>query len=201
MAARFLKKTLTLMFVAFCWIGLVPLIASRTHQVVFNGLISSIFSARILTIFSLENAGIDVMRGWVIMTLFVCTFIALVWLREQVNIGVVQDVNVAQAQPPQQRPDANPELAQRARQELQGGLRALLLDEDQADEPNAEANPNQDAEQQVDQANQRQEAEQFPENMTWQRLLGLDGSFAFIENVFWVISLNFGFHVIFCKFI
>jgi hypothetical protein len=36
--------------------------------------------------------------------------------------------------------------------------------------------------------------------MTWQRLLGLDGSFAFIENVFWVISLNFGFHVIFCKF-
>lgn len=86
---------------------------------------------------------------------------------------------------------------------MHGRLRALLLDDDQADEPNVDANPNQDEAQQPDHANinQRQEADQLAvENMTWQRLLGLDGTFAFIENVFWVISLNFGFHVVFCKF-
>lgn len=75
--ARFLKKALILLFVMFCWIGLVPLIASRTHQIVFNGLINSIFSTRIFLLFSPENLVVDVMRGWIIMTLFVCTFIAL----------------------------------------------------------------------------------------------------------------------------
>lgn len=39
------------------------------------------------------------------------------------------------------------------------------------------------------------------DDMTWHRLLGLDGSFVFIEHVFWVISLNIVFTVVFSKFI
>ena len=28
------------------------------------------------------------------------------------------------------------------------------------------------------------------EELTWERMLGLDGSFVFLEHVFWVVSLN-----------
>ncbi|KAI6182505.1 RING-CH-type domain-containing protein [Aphelenchoides bicaudatus] len=196
LVARFLKTLLTYLFVAFCWIGLVPLIASRTHQIVFNGLINSIFSTRIFSLFSVENIAVDITKGWFIMTLFVCTFIALVWLREQVNVGVVQDMNLIP-----HAPMPNPEPAPRPpHHNLQQELRAFLLDDELAEEPNADANQNQEEEAQpADPANNNQarDVDQIVENMTWQRLLGLDGSFAFIENVFWVVSLNFGFHVIF----
>ena len=35
------------------------------------------------------------------------------------------------------------------------------------------------------------------DDLTWQRLVGLDGSFVFLEHVFWVISLNTIFTVVF----
>lgn len=35
------------------------------------------------------------------------------------------------------------------------------------------------------------------EELTWERLLGLDGSLVFLEHVFWVVSLNSLFIVIF----
>lgn len=38
------------------------------------------------------------------------------------------------------------------------------------------------------------------DELTWQRLLGLDGSLVFLEHVFWVISLNTLFTVIFGTF-
>lgn len=43
------------------------------------------------------------------------------------------------------------------------------------------------------------EAERIVDDFTWQRLLGLDGTFAFVEHVFWTISLNVVFDVVFCK--
>jgi hypothetical protein len=45
------------------------------------------------------------------------------------------------------------------------------------------------------------EQQRFVDELTWQRLLGLDGSFAFIEHVFWTISLNFVFNFMFCEFL
>lgn len=41
------------------------------------------------------------------------------------------------------------------------------------------------------------EWERVADELTWQRLLGLDGSFLFLEHVFWVISLNTLFTVLF----
>lgn len=38
------------------------------------------------------------------------------------------------------------------------------------------------------------------EELTWERLLGLDGSLIFLEHVFWVVSLNTLFVLIFGKF-
>ena len=37
------------------------------------------------------------------------------------------------------------------------------------------------------------------EELTWERLLGLDGSLVFLEHVFWVVSLNTLFIVVFGK--
>ena len=38
------------------------------------------------------------------------------------------------------------------------------------------------------------------EELTWERLLGLDGSLVFLEHVFWVVSLNTLFILVFGKF-
>ena len=37
------------------------------------------------------------------------------------------------------------------------------------------------------------------EELTWERLLGLDGSLVFLEHAFWVISLNTMFILVFGK--
>lgn len=37
------------------------------------------------------------------------------------------------------------------------------------------------------------------EELTWERLLGLDGSLVFLEHVFWVVSLNTMFILVFGK--
>ena len=44
--------------------------------------------------------------------------------------------------------------------------------------------------------------EQAAEELTWDRMLGLDGSLVFLEHVFWVISLNglFVFLFVYCPF-
>ena len=39
------------------------------------------------------------------------------------------------------------------------------------------------------------------EELTWERLLGLDGSLVFLEHVFWVVSLNTLFILVFGKLI
>jgi hypothetical protein len=38
------------------------------------------------------------------------------------------------------------------------------------------------------------------EELTWERLLGLDGSLVFLEHVFWVVSLNTLFILVFGEF-
>lgn len=38
------------------------------------------------------------------------------------------------------------------------------------------------------------------EELTWERMLGLDGSFVFLEHVFWVVSLNTLFILLFAYF-
>jgi E3 ubiquitin-protein ligase MARCH6 len=85
--ARFMRLTLTYTLVASCWLGLVPLMAARTHRLVFSGLLSSVFSSRILQLFSPENVAVDIFRGSMVVTLFLATFISLVWLREQIMVN------------------------------------------------------------------------------------------------------------------
>lgn len=51
-----------------------------------------------------------------------------------------------------------------------------------------------------DQEDNWREWDRFGDELTWQRLLGLDGSLIFLEHVFWVISLNTLFTATFGKF-
>lgn len=126
----------------------------------------------------------------------VCTFIALVWIREQVNVGGLQDLDPVQAAAPPPVPNNQAARVQPERQHLHDDIQALLLNDPRGiDRVNEREEENR-----AQEGNQAREAEQqAAENMTWQRLLGLDGSFGFIENVLWVISLNFVFHVVFRK--
>lgn len=159
---KFLKSLAMHTFVGVCWLVIVPLIATRTHNIVFNGLFSSIFSSRFLALFSLDNAAIDIMRGWIIMSMFVCTFIALVWLREQVNVG-----GIAQAVP------APRENNRRVVPEGQQNEVEVIIG------PQQEANNVENVIQNEAAADPLNEAGN--EQMTWQRLLGLDGSFVFVN--------------------
>lgn len=79
-------------------------------------------------------------------------------------------------------------------------------DEDDRQDEQEDAGNNEDAgaeangaPEQADNDNWR-EWERVADELTWQRLLGLDGSLLFLEHVFWVISLNTLFTVLFGMF-
>ncbi|XP_050073664.1 E3 ubiquitin-protein ligase MARCHF6 [Anopheles maculipalpis] len=67
-----------------------------------------------------------------------------------------------------------------------------------ADEPPEAVINEPEAEAAADEANWNpMEWERAAEELTWERLLGLDGSMVFLEHVFWVVSLNTAFIVLF----
>ncbi|KAI1713560.1 RING-variant domain-containing protein [Ditylenchus destructor] len=105
-AVRFLRLFFTYCLVAVCWLGVVPLMASRIYRMVFSGLISSFFTFKFFNMFSSENMAVDIVRGSLIVAIFLATFISLVWLREQIMIGGTPDF--LHLPPPQAaRPAAN----------------------------------------------------------------------------------------------
>lgn len=260
--ARFMRLGFTYALVFTCWLGLVPLMAARTHRLVFSGFISSIFSSRFLLLFSTENIAMDIVRGSLVVTLFLCTFISLVWLREQIMVG--GPANVLYLPDEQQLSDSTPRIqhddfnlttsdeenkpttsasinnAEKMDnttelsgdegtsktndniqnkfplQHFQPVQPALIHEESQSlnQHPQAE-NSRLDSQEQNAQQQQNDddqgldvppvaaefvEQQRFADELTWQRLLGLDGSFAFIEHVFWTISLNAVFNIVFLYF-
>uniref|UniRef100_A0A182K163 E3 ubiquitin-protein ligase MARCHF6 n=1 Tax=Anopheles christyi TaxID=43041 RepID=A0A182K163_9DIPT len=67
-----------------------------------------------------------------------------------------------------------------------------------ADEPPEAVINEPEVEAAADEANWNpMEWERAAEELTWERLLGLDGSMVFLEHVFWVVSLNTAFIVLF----
>ena len=140
-----------------------------------------------------------------------CAFIGLVWLREQILHGggpdwLEQDVQNEEANDVDQPADVLPEGRVDAGQENERL-------EDEADVPIAN-NAGQPAAAQPApaQAQQQQQPAQAQddvnwnlmewdraEELTWERLLGLDGSLVFLEHVFWVASLNTLFILVFGK--
>ncbi|XP_049912228.1 E3 ubiquitin-protein ligase MARCHF6 [Epinephelus moara] len=206
--------------VAFAWLGVVPLTACRIYKCLFTGSVSSLLTLP-LDMLSTENLLADCLQGCFVVTCTLCAFISLVWLREQiVHGGAPQWLEQHQPPPPNAAGQANeaqaagqgaadePPAAQPAPADPPAQNEAEPeppdVPPDQGDDPELEeeegaaaedADPNNGA--QDDMNWNALEWDRAAEELTWERMLGLDGSLVFLEHVFWVVSLNTLFILVF----
>ncbi|CAH3042084.1 unnamed protein product [Pocillopora meandrina] len=205
---RALKYWLHYTLVALAWLGVVPITAYRIYRCLFAGSVNSLLTLP-LDMLSTENLFSDCIRGCFVVACTLCAFISLVWLREQIitnggpawlepNADPLPQLNVINNDPGGGAENAAAE----------GGGGGENVNQPQ-DIPEEEGNngANQDAENGAqngdDDANWNPvEWERAAEELTWERMLGLDGSLVFLEHVFWVVSLNTSFILVFafCPF-
>nr|XP_046148570.1 E3 ubiquitin-protein ligase MARCHF6 isoform X5 [Oncorhynchus gorbuscha] len=208
--------------VAFAWLGVVPLTACRIYKCLFTGSVSSLLTLP-LDMLSTENLLADCLQGCFVVTCSLCAFISLVWLREQIvhggpplwlehhqqpqpNAAGQQPNEAAGAgqgaadDPPAVPPaPAAPPAHNEAEPEPPDGL------PEQGEEPELDNEEEGAAAEDADANNGAQddmnwnalEWDRAAEELTWERMLGLDGSLVFLEHVFWVVSLNTLFILVF----
>ncbi|XP_063382706.1 E3 ubiquitin-protein ligase MARCHF6 [Cydia fagiglandana] len=188
--ASAVKDWLHYTLVALAWLGIVPLTACRTYRSLFLGSLDPVISLP-FDIVSAENLAKDVFSGCFVVTCTLFSFIGLVWLREQIMHGGGPDWMERENIPPPAAedaplPDNNNDRVNDgagddggAREEAPEAAEGDLIVGDEAN-----WNPME-----WDRA--------AAEELTWARLLGLDGSMVFLEHVFWVVSLNTLFIVVF----
>lgn len=85
-AAQMLKTWLVYTFVMATWLGLVPLTAARIYNCIFYLSFQDIVTTPI-QLLKMDHLFNDILKGSLLLVVFVCTFISLVWLREQIIIG------------------------------------------------------------------------------------------------------------------
>ncbi|CAL8399714.1 unnamed protein product [Gadus morhua 'NCC'] len=172
---------------------------------------------------STENLLADCLQGCFVVTCTLCAFISLVWLREQIVHGgaphwleqhQAQQANAAGANneapaaghgavvdpPPAPPPPADPPARNDAqpppptapptrtpswRRRRGGGGGPRRQQRRASVSPSDDMNWN------------ALEWDRAAEELTWERMLGLDGSLVFLEHVFWVVSLNTLFILVF----
>uniref|UniRef100_A0A8C3LLR9 RING-type E3 ubiquitin transferase n=1 Tax=Chrysolophus pictus TaxID=9089 RepID=A0A8C3LLR9_CHRPC len=196
--------------VAFAWLGVVPLTACRIYKCLFTGSVSSLLTLP-LDILSTENLLADCLQGCFVVTCTLCAFISLVWLREQiVHGGAPQWLEQNQQQPLNGVGQQN-----EAQAVANGAVENAVLDqpanpaaddavvgenpeiqEEQVDEEEEDNEDEEDAvvEDAADANNGAQddmnwnalEWDRAAEELTWER-----------EHVFWVVSLNTLFILVF----
>ena len=175
-------------FVAIAWLGVVPLTASRIYNCVFAGSVS------VLTSFpgdmlSFNNIGQDIMHGCVIVACTLSAFISLLWLRIQVLHGDLPAWLIPRnIEEPVEEVNNNPNDVVEDDVVLGADGEDLENFGDEFGDENEE-----DAELNWNIIDWDQEAD----DISWERILGLDGSFLFVEHVLWVIALNTLFILVF----
>ncbi|XP_007954002.1 E3 ubiquitin-protein ligase MARCHF6 [Orycteropus afer afer] len=199
--------------VAFAWLGVVPL----TALTVWTPAVQSPPGSPIPVP---ENLLADCLQGCFVVTCTLCAFISLVWLREQIVHGGAP-IWLEHAAPPFNA------AGHHQHEVPAGGNGADNAAPEQPANPpaeNAVVGENPDA--QDDQAEEEEDNEEeddagvedaadanngapddmnwnalewdrAAEELTWERMLGLDGSLVFLEHVFWVVSLNTLFILVF----
>ncbi|XP_046879818.1 E3 ubiquitin-protein ligase MARCHF6-like [Hypomesus transpacificus] len=209
--------------VAFAWLGVVPLTACRIYKCLFTGSVSSLLTLP-LDMLSTDNLLADCLQGCFVVTCTLCAFISLVWLREQiVHGGAPQWLEQHQQQPPPNaagQPNENQAAGQGAADDPPAAPPAPAdppaQNEAEPEPPDAPPEPGDDPEldneeeegaaaEDADANNGAQddmnwnalEWDRAAEELTWERMLGLDGSLVFLEHVFWVVSLNTLFILVF----
>lgn len=205
--------------VGMSWFGVVPLSAYRTYRYLFRANSFDMILSLPFDIFSIENLAADAFRGCFVVTCTLLSFIGLVWLREQILHGGGPDW-LERDEPPVAAAAAAPAAAVVAPDPAPN---AVAGGGAQDDNNNAGANEGDAvaaaaaaapaapvvAPAAADAENDEQnwnpmgmEWDRAAEELTWERLLGLDGSLVFLEHVFWIISLNtmFIFTFAFCPY-
>ncbi|KAJ8413454.1 hypothetical protein AAFF_G00094500 [Aldrovandia affinis] len=206
--------------VAFAWLGVVPLTACRIYKCLFTGSVSSLLTLP-LDMLSTENLLADCLQGCFVVTCTLCAFISLVWLREQiVHGGAPQWLEQNQQQPPNVagQPNEAPGAGNGAAENPAppGPADPPAQNEPPAENPDAPLDPAEDPEENEDEEEAGAEDaadgnngaqddmnwnalewDRAAEELTWERMLGLDGSLVFLEHVFWVVSLNTLFILVF----
>uniref|UniRef100_A0A8I3WZ68 RING-type E3 ubiquitin transferase n=1 Tax=Callithrix jacchus TaxID=9483 RepID=A0A8I3WZ68_CALJA len=188
----------------------------RIYKCLFTGSVSSLLTLP-LDMLSTENLLADCLQGCFVVTCTLCAFISLVWLREQIVHGGAP-IWLEHAAPPfnaaghhQNEAPAGGNGAENvaADQPANPPAENAVVGEnpeaqdDQAEEDEEENEEEDDAgvEDAADANNGAQddmnwnalEWDRAAEELTWERMLGLDGS----EHVFWVVSLNTLFILVF----
>ncbi|CAH1107163.1 unnamed protein product [Psylliodes chrysocephalus] len=178
--------------VGTAWLGIVPLTACRIYRALFADTVDAILTLP-FEMLSTENLASDIFQGCFVVTCTLFAFAGLVWLREQILHGGgpdwLQRDNVQEELPrvleniPEELPD---EVEENGRQDAGP---AAQINQEQAEEGDVNAGEDNNW--------IPMEWDRAAEEITWERLLGLDGSLMFLEHVFWVISLNTLFILIF----
>ncbi|CAG9773166.1 unnamed protein product [Ceutorhynchus assimilis] len=193
--ATAVKYWLHYTLVAIAWLGLVPLTACRIYRALFAGTVDAILTLP-FEMLSSENIAGDIFQGCLVVCCTLFAFAGLVWLREQILHGGGPDWL--------QRDDIVPAAGDNPALVLHN-IPEEMQDNEEDNVPVAEQEPIQEnADQQDQEGNVGEDNNWIPmewdravEEITWERLLGLDGSLMFLEHVFWVISLNTLFIIIF----
>ncbi|XP_064126452.1 E3 ubiquitin-protein ligase MARCHF6 isoform X2 [Loxodonta africana] len=206
--------------VAFAWLGVVPLTACRIYKCLFTGSVSSLLTLP-LDMLSTENLLADCLQGCFVVTCTLCAFISLVWLREQIIHGGapmwlehgIPPFNLVEHHHLEAPPDDDPDA------DMPGGVlpgnaaggNAVVGENPDAQDDQMEEEEDNEEEDDVgmedgadgnngapDDMNWNAlEWDRAAEELTWERMLGLDGSLVFLEHVFWVVSLNTLFILVF----
>ncbi|KAF6031361.1 MARCH6 [Bugula neritina] len=193
---RALKYWLHYTLVALAWLGLVPLVACRICRSLFTGSVSSLLTLP-SDMISSSNIVTDIINGGFVVICSLCVFISLFAGRAADGGAALQMQDMPLDVMDEMDPDDELDLADDEDDEE--------WHDEMGDEVGAGDNQGvdgdaaaQQAAQQINQANWNPIGwERAPEELTWERLLGLDGSLVFLEHVFWVISLNTLFVLVF----
>ncbi|VDK49891.1 unnamed protein product [Anisakis simplex] len=87
---RMLRTWSVYTLVLVAWVGFVPLTACRVYRMVFSANVANLLALP-FQLFSLENIVTDCLKGCFLVAVFLCAFISLIWLREQILHGGPQD--------------------------------------------------------------------------------------------------------------
>ncbi|ENN76540.1 hypothetical protein YQE_06991, partial [Dendroctonus ponderosae] len=195
--ATAVKYWLHYTLVAIAWLGVVPLTACRIYRALFAGTADAILTLP-FEMLSTENIAGDIFQGGFVVSCTLFAFAGLVWLREQILHGGGPDWLQRDEMVPVG--DNPPRVLQNIPEELQDNddiNEGVVIQEE--GEPLQENQDQREQDGNIGEDNNwiPMEWDRAVEEITWERLLGLDGSLMFLEHVFWVISLNTLFIIIF----
>lgn len=216
-----IKYWLHYSIVAIAWLVFVPSLSYRVIKCLFNGSFYQFLTLPV-DILAYDRLITEEIYGFLSVAITVFTVIAIIWLRETIIREVPEWFGNEQPQgnnQPNRLPnDNNPnQLAQQQPPNVVNNLvNNYFADDhpalneqaaDHADEGAIEA-ANDAVDRQLENNNEVQAAQDDDvnwnqnEEISFERIFGLDGSLLFFEHIFWVISLNafFVFVFAFCPY-